>query len=199
MITLIDYGVGNIRSVQKAFELSGQSVMITSDPSEVEKADRLVLPGVAAFGDAMKNLRERNLVDPILKFVSTGRPFIGICVGLQLLFSESEEKGTHQGLGLIPGKVLKFSSDLKVPQIGWNQVRFKKDIALFKGVPDNAHFYFVHSYYALPDYPEDIAGETEYGITYASIVSRDNVFGAQFHPEKSQKAGLKLIDNFCRM
>jgi imidazole glycerol-phosphate synthase subunit HisH len=199
MIAIVDFGAGNLRSVQKAFELFAKDVRVTSDPKLLPQADRLVLPGVAAFGDTIKNIDRLKLREPILKFIATGRPFLGLCVGMQLLSTESEEKGIHRGLYVIPGKVVKFPDTGKVPQIGWNQVAFQHQIPLFKGLPDDTYFYFVHSYYVKPNSAADVAGLTEYGFPYASVTARDAVFGLQFHPEKSQKAGLKIIDNFCKI
>jgi len=199
MITIVDFGAGNLRSVQKAFELFSKDVRVTSDPKAIPSSDRLVLPGVGAFGDCMKNIESLKLKEPILKFIATGRPFLGICVGMQLLSTQSEEKGMHAGMNVIPGKVIKFPDTEKVPQIGWNQVAFQHQIPLFKGIPEDTYFYFVHSYYVAPDSAADVAGLTEYGLPYASVTARNMVFGVQFHPEKSQKAGLKIIDNFCKI
>jgi imidazole glycerol-phosphate synthase subunit HisH len=198
-ITIVDFGAGNLRSVQKAFELFSPDVRVTSNPKDIPKADRLVLPGVGAFGDCIRNIEQLGLKVPLLEYLASGRPFLGICVGLQLLFTESEEKGIHRGLGAIPGRVVRFAPDVKVPQIGWNQVAVQKPIPLFQGLPDNTFFYFVHSYYVVPDSASDTAGLTDYGLSYASVVARDHVFGVQFHPEKSQKAGLKVLDNFCNI
>jgi len=199
MILIIDYGMGNLRSVQKAFELAAPDVRISADPREVPKADRLVLPGVGAFGDAVKNINRLGLKDPALEHIARGRPFLGICLGMQLLFTEGLEKGRHAGFNVIPGQVLRFPESVKVPQIGWNQVTVQGACALFKGIPDNAHFYFVHSYYVAPADPGFVAGLTDYGISYASAVAREAVFGVQFHPEKSQRAGLDMIRNFCKI
>ncbi len=199
MILIIDFGAGNLRSVQKAFELFNSDVRVSSDPLLIAKADRLVLPGVAAFGDSIKNIEELKLKEPILEFVSKGRPFIGICIGMQLLLTQSSEKGDHKGLNIIPGRVLKFPDTGKVPQIGWNQVRIKNESSLFKDIPDNTYYYFVHSYYVNPDSEDCIAGLTDYSVSYTSVIAKENVFGVQFHPEKSQKAGLKIIDNFCKL
>ena len=200
MIAIIDCGTGNLRSVQKAFERYYPDSRIVTTPAEIASAGKLVLPGVGAFGDGIRNLRARGLEAPLLEKARAGTPLLGICVGLQLLFTESEEKGRHAGLNLIPGRVLRFPEGLKIPQIGWNQVAVQPSgQALFKGVPDNTDFYFDHSYYVKPDNPYDAAGLTDYGFSYASAVCRGTIMGIQFHPEKSQKAGLMLIDNFCKL
>ncbi len=196
MIAIVDYGMGNLRSVQKGFGRVGYEASITSSPRQVSSADGIVLPGVGAFGDAMDNLREAGLIDPIVKAVSDGVPFLGICLGLQLLFSGSEELGAHRGLGLLPGRVRRFPDGQRVPQIGWNQIQIQRETALLSGVPDGAFFYFVHSYYVEPSRAEDTVATTEYGIDYVSIAGNERVFGVQFHPEKSQDAGLKLLQNF---
>ncbi|MFH0920113.1 MAG: imidazole glycerol phosphate synthase subunit HisH [Fibrobacterota bacterium] len=199
MIAIIDYGMGNLRSVQKAFERFEPDTRIVTTAADILVADKLVLPGVGAFGDCNRNLRARGLDAPLLERAEKGVPLLGICVGMQLLFTEGEEKGRHAGLNLIPGRVVRFTGELKVPQIGWNQVAIQPSgKALFQGIPDNADFYFVHSYYPAPKDPSHTAGLTDYGIPYASAVARGTVFGVQFHPEKSQKAGLCLIDNFCK-
>lgn len=199
MITIIDYGMGNLRSVQKAFEATGVSAQLSSDPDIIIKADKLVIPGVGAFGDAMANLQSMNLVDPIKEKVASGTPFMGICLGLQLLFTTGEEKGVHKGLGIIPGKVVHFPQGEKVPHIGWNQVTFKQSSPLMHGIKENEFFYFVHSYYVQPDDTSAILAETEYGVTFTSMIAQDNVFGIQCHPEKSQEAGLQVLKNFTRI
>jgi imidazole glycerol-phosphate synthase subunit HisH len=198
MIVVVDYGMGNLRSVQKGFENVGSPAVISRDPLEIQKADRLVLPGVGAFPECMRNLSRLDLIDPILEFIKSGRPFLGICLGLQLLFDESEEFGMHEGLKVIRGKVKAFDRNmgLKIPHMGWNQVMFKKDAAIFNGIPDGSYFYFVHSYYVEPEIPSDIAAESEYGVTFTCAVARDNIFAVQFHPEKSQEIGLKVLRNF---
>ena len=197
MIAIIDYNIGNIGSVCKAFERFGHDVRLINDPRGIAAADKVVLPGVGAFGASMGNLSRLGFVTPLREYIATGKPFLGICVGLQLLLTESEEKGMHPGLNIIPGQVLRFPEGEKIPQIGWNQVRIVKQGPLFRGIPDNAYFYFVHSFYARPGSPSDAAGLTAYGVEYASVLQRENIFGVQFHPEKSQKTGLKLIENFC--
>ncbi len=198
MIVVVDYGMGNLRSVQKAFEKVGRTAAISRDPDEIRKAERLVLPGVGAFPKCMANLNGLSLVEPILEFVRSGRPFLGICLGLQLLFEESEEFGRHEGLGIIPGKVVAFdrSMGLKIPHMGWNQIVFKKDVPVFEGIEAGSHFYFVHSYYVVPASASDIAAESEYGIRFACAVAHENIFATQFHPEKSQSRGLQILRNF---
>ena len=198
MVVIVDYGMGNLRSVQKGFERIGATAVISRDQKEIEQADRLVLPGVGAFPMCMENLTGLNLVDSLLKFVDSGRPFLGICLGLQLLFDESEEFGRHEGLKVVPGKVRAFRKDmgLKIPHMGWNQVKFSKDTPIFKGIEDNSYFYFVHSYYVDPASQSDTAAEAEYGIRFTCAVHRNNVFALQFHPEKSQELGLTILKNF---
>ena len=199
MITIINYGMGNLRSVQKGFEKVGYEAVVTSDPADVEEASKLVLPGVGAFGDAMDHLRRIGLIQPILNSIERGVPILGICLGLQLFFEESEEKGMHRGLGILEGKVRLFPEALHVPQIGWNQIHIQRPSPILSGVPDGSFFYFNHSYHVDPIHPEDITTTTDYGIDYASIVGRDPVFGVQFHPEKSQDLGLKILENFGNM
>ena len=198
MIAVIDYGMGNLRSVEKAFQFLGFDTAITDRPAQVEGATHLVLPGDAAFGDAMRNLVEQGWVDPILKAVGQGKPFLGICVGLQLMFDESEERGKHRGLGMLPGRIVKFPASERVPQIGWNQIAIERSVEILDGVPEGSYFYFVHSYY-VDAADEDRVATTEYGLDYTSIAARDNAFGVQFHPEKSQQIGLRLLDNFARL
>jgi glutamine amidotransferase len=199
MIAIIDYEMGNLRSVQKGFERVGHAATITSDPAELDAAERIVLPGVGAFRDAIAALRERRLVDPIRDAIRSGKPFLGICLGLQLLFERSYEDGQHKGLEVIPGNVRRFSlpTEYKVPHMGWNQLRFRRRPPLFEGVDDGEHFYFVHSYYVLPSDAAWVATETDYGTSFCSSVWRGNLCGVQFHPEKSQTAGLHLLKNFA--
>jgi glutamine amidotransferase len=200
MIAIVDYGMGNLRSVQKAVEQVGFEAVLVQSPEELEEAEKLILPGVGAFADAMKGLEERGLVEPIIRHIRQGRPFLGICLGLQLLFSESMEDGLHTGLNIIPGKVLRFPQNgLKVPHMGWNQVSFLRDVPLARGVPQGSYMYFVHSYYVCPEDPEVVAGTTEYGPSFASFIWKDNVFATQFHPEKSQAVGLALLRNFAAL
>ena len=199
MITIIDYGMGNLRSVQKGFERVGFEAQIVSDPDGLSDATSLVLPGVGAFGDAMENLRRAELVDPIVKSVSDGIPFLGICLGLQLLFSQSEELGSHRGLDILPGCVRRFPKGQRVPQIGWNQIHIKQKNPLLDGVPDGSFFYFVHSYYVEAERANDVIATTDYEIDYCSIAGGANLFGVQFHPEKSQDAGLRVLRNFAEI
>lgn len=196
MIAIIDYGMGNLRSVQKGFEKVGFDAQITSDPEAVRKAEKVVLPGVGAFGDAMENLRNAGMIDVIKDTVKAGKPFLGICLGLHLLFDSSTEFGFHEGLGIIPGQVKLLPPGLKVPHMGWNQIELQKSDPLLKDIPDDSAFYFVHSYYVEPDDPADITTLTDYGIKFTSIASRDNIFGIQFHPEKSSSLGLRILKNF---
>lgn len=201
MITIIDYGMGNLRSVAKALEHLGLVSEITAEPERIAAAERLILPGVGAFGDAMVELEKRRLIAPVVDYARSGRPFIGICLGMQLLFDESEESPGVAGLGLIPGRVRRFEPGLKVPHMGWNTVRQARPSPLFAGVPDNDYFYFVHSYYVDPSprAEEAAAGLTTYGIEFAAVLSHGNIFGTQFHPEKSQQRGLRMLENFAKI
>ena len=199
MIAIVDYGMGNLRSVQKAFERVGHGAVVTNRPEEVAQAERVVLPGVGAFGDAMANLKRAGLIDPVVKSISEGRPFLGICLGLQLLFVESEEMGRHRGLDVLPGRVRRFPEGERVPQIGWNQIHIRRKLPLLEGIPDGSFFYFVHSYYVDAENPEDTIATTDYGIDYTSIAGRGTAFGIQFHPEKSQDLGLRILKNFAEM
>jgi len=204
MIAIIDYGMGNLRSVQKGFEKVGSEAIITADPQVVLQADKIVLPGVGAFRDCMHNLEQAGFVEPILKVIAEGRPFLGICVGMQLLFTDSVEFGLYSGLNVIPGHVLRFPDQmmvagekLKVPQMGWNQISFKRRPPAFAGVENGSNVYFVHSYYVKPDDSSVIATTTDYGIEFCSSVWKDNIVATQFHPEKSQAIGLKILKNFA--
>ena len=199
MIVVVDYGMGNLRSVQKGFEKVGKAAVVSRDVEEIRRAERLVLPGVGAFPECMKNLARFDLIEPIREFITSGRPFLGICLGLQLLFDESEEFGIHDGLKIVPGTVKAFdrSMGLKIPHMGWNQVHFRKEAPIFRGIPEGMYFYFVHSFYVVPMVSSDIAAETEYGVTFACAIARDNIFAVQFHPEKSQALGLKILENFA--
>lgn len=206
MIAIIDYGMGNLRSVQKAFEKVGYEARVTSDPQVVLEAERIVLPGVGAFRDCIRNLEEGGFIEPILRVIREGRPFLGICLGLQLLFTESEEFGLHRGLDVIPGRVVRFADglkdgdeDLKVPHMGWNQLAVKRRPPALAGIPDGANFYFVHSYYVKPDDPAVVATTTDYGGEFCSSVWKDNIVATQFHPEKSQEKGLAILKNFGEM
>ncbi len=199
MITIIDYGAGNLRSVSNAITSLGYKARISSDPSEVIRAQAVILPGVGAAADTMANLNERRLLDPIRKVIAAGAPFLGVCMGLQVLFTETEEGGLHKCLDIIPGRVRKLPSGLKNPHMGWNQVRQLYSHPIFDGIPDNSYFYFVHGYYADPDDRALIAGETKYGITLCSILIRDNLIATQFHPEKSGELGLRMYNNFIKI
>jgi len=199
MIAIIDYGVGNLRSVQRAFEHVGAEAVVTTDRATIESASAVVLPGVGAFGQAMANLEQAGLTDVIRQVIAQGRPFLGICLGLQLLFEESDEMGQHRGLGVFGGQVKRFEVGLKVPQIGWNQIHIQRASPLLEGVADGSYTYFVHSYYVAPADPEIVLATTDYEMDYASIVGQDNVFGIQFHPEKSQAVGLSILRNFTML
>ena len=198
MIAIIDYGMGNLRSVSKAFEAVGHQAVVTRDARVIGNASHVVLPGVGAFGDCMANIEHYGLVDPIRASIQSGKPFLGICLGLQVLFSESEEFGPHRGLDIIPGKVRRFAagSELKVPHIGWNQVYLQRACPLFDGIADGAEWYFVHSYFVVPGDQQVAATTTTYGIPFVSSIWKDNIVACQFHPEKSQAVGLRLIKNF---
>lgn len=201
MIVIVDYGMGNLRSVQKGFEKIGANAEISRDPMKIRDADKLVLPGVGAFPECMKNLDSFGLVAPILDFIKSDRAFLGICLGLQLLFDESEEFGLNPGLRVIPGKVRAFDRNmgLKIPHMGWNKVNFQKQVPIFQDIPDGSWYYFVHSYYVDPLNIEDIAAKTNYGIDFTCAVSRGNLYALQFHPEKSQDNGLKILSNFAKL
>ena len=197
-VAIIDYGVGNLRSVEKAFAATGHDALVTSDEEELRQASRLVLPGVGAFAACMSALRDHGLVNLVREQVAVGKPLLGVCVGMQMLFEESEEFGTSEGLGFLEGRVRRFDdTKLVVPQVGWNQIRQRKAHSLFAGVEDDAFCYFVHSYYCEPASDDVIVGETDYGVQYASVVAKGNVCGVQFHPEKSQAVGLKMLANFA--
>jgi glutamine amidotransferase len=198
VIAIIDYGLSNLRSVQRAFARCAVDAEIISSPEGLVHARGAVIPGVGAFGQAMSNLRSAGFVDAIHEFVAGGRPFGGICLGMQLLFDESEELGRHAGLGLIEGQVSKFRGDLKVPHIGWNQIHITRETPLLAQVDDQSYGYFVHSYYCEP-VDQSVCATTEYGKEFASVVTRDNIFGFQFHPEKSQAVGLQMLRNFARL
>ncbi len=195
-IVIVDYGVGNFRSVQKAFEAVGVAAQITSSVAAVEQAEIVVLPGVGAFGDAMRHLRERGLDQPVLSAAHSGKPLLGICVGLQLLFEESEEMGRHAGLGLLPGKVVRFPQGLTVPHMGWNQIQPQQDHPLLHHIEPGDFAYFAHSYFAVPARPDHVIACTDYGQPFASVVGRDNICAIQFHPEKSQQVGRRILKNF---
>lgn len=201
MIAVIDYGMGNLRSVQKGLEKVGQEAVVTSNPDIIKEASALVLPGVGAFGACMSNLQSYGLVDIVRSSIQKGKPFLGICVGMQLLFSECEEFGKSRGLDILKGKVVRFpqtinGARLKIPHIGWNNIKLKKNLSFLKGLPDNSFVYFVHSYYPVPEEKGIIATTTKYGIEFTSSVCKDNIFATQFHPEKSQTTGLSILRNF---
>ena len=223
MIAIVDYGMGNLRSVEKAFEKVGYDTVVTDKPEIIENADKIVLPGVGAFKDAIDGLQERNLIEPIKNHIKQNKLFLGICLGLHLLFTRSHEDGVHEGLDIVPGEVVRFNADrlnmdntdgqrevtgaldvlpvvnrqkLKIPHMGWNTIREKKDVSILKGLPADPYMYFVHSYFVVPDRAEVIATETEYGLPFVSMISIDNIFAMQFHPEKSQQYGLAILKNF---
>lgn len=204
MIAIIDYDMGNLRSVQKAFETVGHRAVITRKRQMIADASHVVLPGVGAFGDCMRNLESYDLIDPLQQSIASGKPFLGICLGLQLLFTESEEFGSHKGLNVIPGKVVRFHSKaaegglapLKIPHMGWNAISVRKPSQLLEGLADACYMYFVHSYYVAPDHDDVVCTMTDYGGSFVSSIARDNIFACQFHPEKSQTGGLRLLRNF---
>lgn len=197
MITIIDYGVGNLRSVEKAFAAVDAKVEVTSDKDLLMKAKALVLPGVGAFGEAIDCLRSKGFDQIILSAAKMGKPILGVCLGYQLLFEESEEFGLHKGLGLLPGRVVRFpKNDLHVPHVGWNQVHKQREHPILDNIASDSFFYFVHSFYVEPSVNTDVIGLTSYGVNFCAIAARDNVMGVQFHPEKSQQAGLTLLKNF---
>lgn len=199
MIAIIDYGAGNLRSVANAVMKLGYQPNITSNPAEVMKADTVILPGVGAAGSTVESLKRLGLAEPISEYIASGRPFLGVCIGLQVLFSNTDEGGGHECLGIIPGRVKKLPPGLKIPHMGWNQLKQKFQHPVFKDIPDEANFYFVHSYYVDPDDKSLVAGETEYGIPFCSVIARDNFIATQFHPEKSGEPGLKMYDNFLKL
>ncbi|MCR4291057.1 MAG: imidazole glycerol phosphate synthase subunit HisH [Candidatus Scalindua sp.] len=223
MIAIIDYGMGNLRSVEKAFEKVGFDTVVTDKSDIIENAEKIVLPGVGAFKDAIDGLRERDLIEPIKNHIKKNKLFLGICLGLHLLFTRSYEDGVHEGLGIVPGEVVRFDADrlnmdntggqrkateafdvlsavnsqkLKIPHMGWNTIREKKEVSVLKGLPADPYMYFVHSYFVVPDRDEVVAAETEYGVPFVSMISIDNIFAMQFHPEKSQQYGLMILKNF---
>lgn len=201
MIAIIDYEMGNLRSVQKALERVGHEAVITSDPAKVATADKVVLPGVGAFRDAMAALQQRGLVEPIRLSIAEKKPFLGICLGLQLLFETSYEDGEHKGLGIIPGRVVRFDlpAGFKVPHMGWNQVTAQSGTPLMADIEQGSYFYFVHSYFVKPTEDSVTAATADYGGGFCAAVQRDNLFATQFHPEKSQADGLRLLKNFAEI
>ena len=223
MIAIVDYGMGNLRSVEKAFGKVGFDTVVTDKPEIIENADKIVLPGVGAFKDAKDGLQERNLIEPIKNHIKQNKLFLGICLGLHLLFTRSYEDGVHEGLDIVPGEVVRFNADrlnmdntggqkevtgplgelpvvnsqkLKIPHMGWNTIQEKKEVPVLKGLPVDPYMYFVHSYFVVPDRDEVVAAETEYGVPFVSMISIDNIFAMQFHPEKSQQYGLAILKNF---
>jgi glutamine amidotransferase len=198
-IAIIDYGVGNLRSVEKAFAAAGAEAVVSSTETVLRQADALVLPGVGAFANCMRELAARGFDELVHECVAQGKPLLGVCVGMQMLFEESDEFGNTPGLALLHGRVRRFASDLVVPQVGWNQVRWRASHPLLTGVGDNAFFYFVHSYFCEADDQTVVIGETDYGLPYASVVAQGTLCGVQFHPEKSQAAGLRLLANFSNL
>ena len=201
MIAIIDYDAGNLKSVEKALISLGEETIVSRDSSEILQADKVILPGVGSFGDAMNNLDHFGLVDTIKKVTSSNTPFLGICLGLQLLFKESEETPGAEGLNILPGKILRIpdKEGLKIPHMGWNSIDIKPGARLFKGLPDNPYVYFVHSYYLKTDNEADVAASTEYSTHIHASVERDNIFACQFHPEKSSDIGLKILKNFASL
>ena len=199
-IVIIDYGMGNLRNVQKGFEKIGFEATLTRSKKEIGRASAIVLPGVGAFKDCMENLEKYGLIDPLLRSIEQGKPYLGICLGLQILFSKSEEFGSHKGLDLIRGNVVKFKPDPehKVPHMGWNTIEKKREVPMLQGVEDGDFFYFVHSYFVVPEEAQVISTFTTYGNPFVSSISKENLFATQFHPEKSQQKGLRLLENFVK-
>jgi glutamine amidotransferase len=197
-VVIVDYGAGNLRSVARAIAHNGFEPIVTCEAKAIESANALVLPGVGAAADTMRNLLHGGLVEPIRDYVDSGRPFLGVCMGQQALLTLSEEGGEHPCLDVIPGRVKRLPSGRKVPHMGWNRVRQRVDHPVFEGIEDGAYFYFVHSYYPVPEADDEVIGETEYGVTFASVLARDNVVATQFHPEKSGEDGLRFYGNFLR-
>jgi glutamine amidotransferase len=199
-IVIIDYGMGNLRNVQKGFEKIGFEAELTRSKKEIEKASAIVLPGVGAFKDCMENLERYGLIEPMLRSIEKGKPYLGICLGLQILYSESEEFGSHKGLDLIKGKVVRFRPDPehKVPHMGWNTIEKEKEVPMLQGVESGDFFYFVHSYYVIPEEAKWISTFTTYGKPFVSSIWKENLFATQFHPEKSQQKGLRVLENFAR-
>lgn len=200
MIAIIDYGMGNLRSVEKGFFKLGVDAKVTNRPEVIEKADGVVLPGVGAFRECMRELTNLKLIDAVVNSIKKNKPYLGICLGLQVLFSEAEEFGRCRGLDIFKGTVLKFpDSKLKVPHMGWNEIKKQKDNPLLEGIEDKAYFYFVHSFYVAPEDNTIVLATTDYGIEFTSMVWKDNIFAVQFHPEKSQTTGLRLLENFGKI
>jgi glutamine amidotransferase len=196
MIAIVDYGMGNLRSVEKGFKKVGVDARVTSSPQVIEDAQAVVLPGVGAFRDCIRNLTDLSLTEAVVRSVEKGKPYLGICLGLQVLFSESEEFGRCKGLDIFRGKVVRFQIREKVPHMGWNNVKIVRRPPVFSDVEDNSFFYFVHSFYVVPEDDGIIAGTTDYGVTFTSMIWKDNIIATQFHPEKSQELGLKILAGF---
>jgi glutamine amidotransferase len=196
VIAIIDYGMGNLRSVEKGFLKVGIDARVVTHPGAVDDAHAIVLPGVGSFKDCMSNLEDMSLVDPVVRSIQKGKPYLGICLGLQVLFTESEEFGLCKGLHIFEGKVVRFHVDLKVPHMGWNNITISRRPPLLKGIEDEAFFYFVHSFYVVPSDTDIIATTTDYGVRFTSMIWKDNIFATQFHPEKSQEMGLRILKNF---
>lgn len=203
MIAVIDYGGSNLKSVYKALQYLESPCQITQDPKDIVKADKLIFPGQGAFGDCVKNLKAHDLDETIKTFMGSGKPFLGICLGLQTLFDTSSEGGSHIGFGIVPGNVVRFEHGLKIPHMGWNQIQFDPERAsqcpLLEGINDGAFMYFVHSYFVIPKQSEVTVTKTEYGLPFTSMIWKDNIYAVQFHPEKSQKDGLRLLNNFIQL
>jgi glutamine amidotransferase len=199
LVTIIDYGAGNLRSVVNAVTKLGYQAKITSEADDVANARVLILPGVGAAGDTMANLNRRQLIDPIIGYIRDGKPFLGICIGLQVLLTGTEEGGWHDCLNVIPGRVKRLPDGQKIPHMGWNQVKQVTPHPLFDGIPDGTNFYFVHSYYADPDDESTVTGRTDYGVDFCSAIARDNIVAVQFHPERSGDYGLRIYDNFLKL
>lgn len=201
MIAIVDYGMGNLRSVQKAFERVGSAAEIVNDPEKIAQADKVILPGVGAFGDAIAELRRRELVEPIKEAIDAGKPFLGICLGLQLLFDVGYEGERHEGLGVLRGEVRRFElpPEYKVPHMGWNECRMRRPAPILKDIAEGTHVYFVHSYYVVPTDTQVVAIEADYGGPFCAMIWRDNLFATQFHPEKSQEQGLRMLRNFAEL
>jgi glutamine amidotransferase len=203
MITIVDYGMGNLRSVQKAFEFLGIQAEVTQESEKIAKAQKVVMPGVGAFGDCMRNLKQSGLYDAVLEAVNSKRPFLGICLGLQALFEESEEGGRYKGFGAVHGKVVRFTEGLKVPHMGWNRINFTTKLSqacpLLEGISEGSYVYFVHSYYGMAEDKNIVMTQTDYGVKFDSMIWKENIFATQFHPEKSQSVGLKILSNFAKL
>jgi len=199
-IVIIDYGMGNLRNVQRGFERIGLEAKLTRNKKEIQRASAIVLPGVGAFKDCMINLEKYGMVESLLRSIEKGKPYLGICLGLQILFSESEEFGSHKGLDLIKGSVVRFKPDPehKVPHMGWNTVEIEREVPMFQGIESGDFFYFVHSYYVIPEEKQWISSFTTYGKRFVSSIWKDNLFATQFHPEKSQQKGLRILENFVK-